>query len=355
MMQVRGFLSCGAVGVMLLAGCEQQVAEQPEIVRPVRAIQIGAADAVNSRWFPGRAQATQEADLAFEVAGRVIERPIDVGDQVETGQTLIALDPRDFQNDLDAAEGEQERAQAQRDRVQQAAQTGAVSQQDLTDAEADLRIAQSEVRIRKKALEDTKLAAPFDGVIAAIFVENFENIQAKENVLRMLDTSKIEMIVDIPESGIVLAPYVEDVRVRFDVFPDREFPAAIKEIGSEASRDTRTFPVTVIMDQPDDAQILPGMAGQATGTVNLPDDIVEQGFEVPLDALFTEPDGGTYVWVVDPATGVLSRREVEKGPIAPIGVVVTGLELGEWVLTAGVNSVTDGQQVRLLDQAPPQS
>ncbi|MEM7022462.1 MAG: efflux RND transporter periplasmic adaptor subunit [Pseudomonadota bacterium] len=342
-------------GAILLAGCGEQTAEQPEIIRPVRAMQVGNAEVVSNRWFPGRAQATQEANLAFEVAGRLIEQPVNVGDPIATGDLLAAMDPRDFQNDLESAKGERDRAKAQRDRVAQAAQTGAVSEQDLTNAEADLRIAESEVRIRQKALDDTRLTAPFDGVVAAVFVENFENVQAKENVLRVLDTSQIEMTVDIPETAITLVRYVEDVRVRFDVFPDQEFPATIKEIGSEASRETRTFPVTLIMDQPQAYEIRPGMAGQATATVKLPDDLQDQGYQVPLDALFTEPGGETYVWIVDEASGALSKREVQKGAIAPIGVVVTGLEAGEWILTAGVNSVAEGQRVRILDQPAPQA
>lgn len=348
---MKKLLTTGSLAAaILVAGCGEQTAEQPEVVRPVRAIQVGNADAVSSRWFPGRAQATQEANLAFEVAGRLIEQPVNVGDRIAPGDLLAALDPRDFQNDLESAMGEQDRAQAQRDRVAQAAATGAVSQQDLTNAEADLRIAQSEVKIREKALADARLTAPFEGVVAAVFVENFENVQAKETVLRVLDTSRIEMTVDIPESGITLMPYVENVRVRYDVFPEQEFPATIKEIGSEASRDTRTYPVTLIMDQPDGVQIRPGMAGQATGTVNLPPDLQEQGYAVPLDALFTDPAGGTFVWVVDPTSGSLSQRAVEKGAIASIGVTVTGIEAGEWIVTAGVNSVSEGQRVRILGQ-----
>jgi RND family efflux transporter MFP subunit len=341
-------------GLVLVAGCKEQTAEAPGVVRPVRAMQVGDTEAVSSRWFPGRAAATQEADLAFEVAGRLVERPVNVGDRISRGQLLAALDPRDFENDLEGAQGERDRAMSQRDRIKQAAASGAVSQQDLTNAEADLRIAEAEVRIRQKAFEDSRLSAPFDGVVAAIFVENFENVRAKETVLRVLDTSRIEMTVDLPETAITMVPYVEDVRVRFDVMPDREFPATIKEVGSEASRETRTYPVTLVMDQPDEVKIMPGMAGQATGRVELPADIQQTGFEVPLDALFTDPAGGTYVWVLEPSSGALTKREVQRGRIAPIGVVVTGVEAGEWIVTAGVHSVSEDQQVRILGQDQPQ-
>ena len=92
-------------------------------------------------------------------------------------------------------------------------------------------------------------------------MENFEDVQNKQAILRLLDDSKIEMIIDIPEHLIINAAYVKDAFVVFDAFPGREIAATIKEIGTEASSTTRTYPVTLIMDQPEDIRILPGMTG----------------------------------------------------------------------------------------------
>ena len=67
------------VGACLLLACGAEEPE-PEIVRPVRAMQVAEAGAFDQRWFPGRAQATQQADIAFEVSGRLVQRPVQVGD-----------------------------------------------------------------------------------------------------------------------------------------------------------------------------------------------------------------------------------------------------------------------------------
>ena len=85
-----------------LFGCRPP-AEKPVVIRPVRAMKIADTEDLEARWFPGRAQATQEVNIAFEVAGRIIERPVDVGDRVEEGDMLARLDPSDFQNELAAA------------------------------------------------------------------------------------------------------------------------------------------------------------------------------------------------------------------------------------------------------------
>lgn len=321
-----------------------------EIIRPVRAMQIAEAGALQERWFPGRASATQEADLAFEVPGRLVQRPVLVGDRVTKGQLLARLDPRDFQNALAQANAEAARARAFRNRIAEAAKTGAVSRQDLDDAEAALRIAQAEVQIRRKALDDSELYAPFDGTVSAILVENFENVQAKQDIMRVLDTSRIEMVVNVPETVISNVLFVREIRIHYDAFPGRDFPAQIKEVSNEASETTRTFAVNLIMEQPEDVTILPGMAGRATGRVELPGEIDGTGFEVSASAVFSPDNEKTYVWIVAPDAGNVSMREVKVGRVTPRGVVVTGVKPGEWVAIAGANVLQEGQKVRILEQ-----
>jgi RND family efflux transporter MFP subunit len=339
------------VGLILPAflgmACEEP--PEPEAIRPVRAIKLGDASAFEGRWFPGRAKATQEANLAFEVSGTVVER-VDVGDKVTEGTLLSRLDPRDFKNALDRAAAERDRASAHLDRIRTAEASGAVSKQDLTDAEARYNQASATVKIRQKALDDTHIFAPFTGTVAATYVEKHEAVQPKQVILRLLDAQKIEMVIDVPESRIGNAPYVKELRIRFDTVPGREFPAEIKEISNEASQTTRTYPVTLIMDAPTDVTIQPGMAGEATARLELPEDKDLSGYEVPLSAIFSEKDQTSYVWVIDEGSGQVSLRPVELGNLTPRGVLIkSGIKSGEWVATAGVHFLRDGQEVRILE------
>ena len=334
--------------LVALAGCGDAEAVKEEVVRPVQAMQVEAADAFQERWFPGRAQARQEVNLAFEVSGQLIERPVNIGDEVEEGQLLARLDPRDYQNELKAAEAARDRSKANFERMTEAAKTGAVAKQDVDDAEATYQGFDALVGIAEKALEDTVIRAKFPGAVAATYVENYQNVRAKQPVLRVLDISKVEMWVNIPESLISFAHHVQDIRVKFDAFPDRELPAEISEVSNEASLTTRTYPVKLIMNQPDDITILPGMAGQTTGRVERPGDAAASGFEVPISALGTGDNDSSFVWVIEEASGTVSRRLVEVGRVTPRGVLVQGLEVGEWVATAGASTLVEGQKVRVL-------
>lgn len=334
------------VACLLATGCDEPP-PPVEVVRPIRAIRVVDAEALASRSFPCRAQPVQEVNIAFDVPGRLIERPVDVGTEVAAGDLLARLNSRDFENALARAEARATQARAMHDRVAEARRSGAVSEQDLTNAKADLDAASSEVEICAKALADTQLRAPFQGMVVATYVQNFQNVQAKQPVLRLVDISSIECVVHVPESLISAVPYVQEIQVTFDAFPNHQVEAAISAIGREASEITRTFPITIVMGQPDGVEILPGMAGRAVARAVLPEDPAGAGYDVPMSALFTDDGRRSLVWVIDPESGTASRREVEPLASGPTGMRIRGVAPGEWVAVTAVHFLREGQRVRL--------
>jgi RND family efflux transporter MFP subunit len=341
----------------LTAACKEEV-KKKDPVRPVRAMKIGDTRGFVGRSFPGKAAAAQEANLSFEVPGIMYKRLVDKGDRVNKGDLLAALDPRDFQNDLTAARAELARSQALLSRVTEALKANAVSKQERTNAQAAVGVAQAEVRIKQKALEDAKMLAPFDGVVAATYVEQHQSVRAKQEVLRLLDDSSIKFNVGIPENLIKRVHHVKEAWIVFDAYPDQRVPAVISEVGTEASGATRTYPVTLLFTQPEGMEILPGMAGRAAGRLTKEMEAKlnrQSGIVVPATALL-EQGGKTYVWVTDPRSNTVSRREVKPGTLTAGGVQVQGkLESGEWIATAGVHFLKQGQRVRLLEQAGKES
>lgn len=345
----RPLLALSLASLTWLAACEEPV-EVAEVIRPVRVVRVSAGDELGSRGLPGRARAAEETNLSFDVPGTILVRPVNVGDEVEPGQLLARLDQRDYKNQLDAAVAARNRARANFERVKIAAESGAVSKQDLDDARAQLDVRQAEVNIARKAIEDSEIRAPRGGTISATYVEAFTAVRAKEPVLRLLDTSAIEMVVQVPENLISLTPHVTNVRVVYDAFPNRPVPATIKEISNEASQTTRTFPITLIMDQPEDFKILPGMAGRASAELE-PGYNPRGGYQIPTSAVFTVTDADSpqrsFVWILDEETGTVTRREVQTGELDRFGIVITeGVTVGDVVVTAGVSFLREGQKVR---------
>lgn len=336
--------------VILLPGCQQADQESlQEVVRPIKTLVVSTEQGLSERVFPGIAQASSAVTLAFEVSGKLNEIPVAVGDIVNKGDVLASLDVEDFKNALQQAEAELKRSRAQYERTERAAKANAVSKQELTNAQAAYESALAIVETRKKTLNDTKLRAPYHAIVTAKFIDNFGNVTAKSPAIRVIDPERIKMLVDIPEDIIIHAKVGMEVMVSYDSFPDLDITASISEIGSEASQSTRTYPVTLIMDQPKDKKILPGMSGRAWRKSNAVLEGAESlaGFDIPVSAIFADAQGDTFVWIFDKASSTVSRQAVQTGEITQHGVLVKGLNGGEIIATAGVNVLREGQHVRV--------
>lgn len=341
------------ISLFFMGGCSDQKSVPEEVIRPVKALQVGNVEALKGYSFPGRAQAVHEADLAFEKSGVLNQRPVNIGDTLEKNQLIAHLDPRDFQSDLKQAQARYKNARANFQRAEELIKKNFIARTEYDRLDADMRMASATLEKARKALTDTELRAPFSGNISKLYVENFQTVQAKQKIARLVDLSRIEMIVDIPESLISLVPYVNSVNVIFDAFPDHTLSAQVKEIGKEASETTRTYPVTLIMEQPEDFKILSGMAGKASGEVSkdAPYRTVEnQGIRIPVAAVFSpSADNLSYVWIIDQSANTVRKQAVTVGSLSSTGILIqSGLKVGDWVVTAGVHVLRDNQKVKIL-------
>ncbi|KTD46234.1 efflux RND transporter periplasmic adaptor subunit [Legionella quateirensis] len=342
---------CLITGSLLISCSDTTKKNEITQARPVQALQVGSSKNFNGRSFPGRATATQEVNLAFNVSGTLIELPVHVGDKVKTDALIARLDPKEFEVKLNSAKAEFMRDEKNFLRAKQLIKKGNISQVDYDLLESKLAIAQANLDLAEKALRDTIIKAPFNGKIANLYVENYQSVSTQQAIARLLDTSEIEMVIQIPENLISLIPQVQNIVVQFDAFPTHMIPAQIKEISNEASPDTRTYPVTLAMKQPKDIEILPGMAGKATGSVEYKS-ATNNTITVPVSALVTlGSDNNSYVWIIDSKTFQVHRRQVQIGELSPTGVtVLSGLNPDDWVVTAGVHSLDEGEKVTILNQ-----
>ena len=130
---------------VILAGCDEEQVPDKTVVRPVRAMKVSDAAAFQRRTFSGRAKATKELDLAFNVAGPLVEYPANVGDEVKKGDLLARIDPAPFKAEvkrtravLDRAAATRKNAQIQRDRDKTLFDKGHVANARLDQTEAQL-------------------------------------------------------------------------------------------------------------------------------------------------------------------------------------------------------------------------
>jgi RND family efflux transporter MFP subunit len=339
------------VSFILLISCGEDITPSPNPVRPVKALFIGNDKSFNNRSFPGKARATQEVNLSFNENGSLTELPIKIGDKVKKGALLAKLDPREFEAKLQAATAEMNRDQQNYLRAKELVKKGHISKSDYDLLQAKVLVSQSNLALAQKAFTDSTIKAPFDGQIADLYVKNYQNISKQQIIARLLDISQIELVIQIPESSISFISQVKDITVQFDAFPKLLIAAQIKEISNEASPDTRTYPITLIMQQPKDVLILPGMAGKVRGKIEMESNTQDK-IKIPISALITKDENNkSYVWIIDPKTYQVHRQQVTIGELTALGVsILNGLQVNDWVVTAGVHSLKEGEKVTILNQ-----
>ena len=333
-----------------------EVRQEEELVRPVKTMVIESPFAFSGRKYPGKVLAHRRVDLAFQVAGPLIELPVKNGDEVTQGRILARIDPRDFENELNAKKALLAKAKHDVEKVERLFQSGVANQQEVVDAKAAFDVAEADSKITEKALEDTYLSAPFGGVIANTFVENFQNVRARQRILSLQDVSRVEIEINIPEERVALKLKDKDafgLIATFDYLPGREFEVEVEKFATEADQATQTFAATVAMDAPKDVNVLPGMTATITPYRKQLEDNEAAGFAVPIDAVPVDELGTYHIWkIATDSSGRLSvhRVDVQVGEMILNDIVVlSGLSKGDRIATAGVHLLREGQQVRLLD------
>lgn len=344
--------------ILLLSACSgesdtpaPQVADFPRLVKTTV---LGEADRDDALTLPGRVEATDRAELAFPVEGPLIELPIVEGQFVEKGRLLARIDPRDYENRVAEAEARLNEAKRKYQRYAQLikSKVSPVSKAELDQAKSQFEIAEANLEQAQKNLQDTFLYAPFDGVVAVRYVDNYQNVQAKEPIVQFEDASHLDIIVDVPERFVARAKRgligKEVGKVIVEAQPGRSFPVKLKEFSTRADPNTQTYKATLVMPRPDDLNVLPGMTATF---VNSPSQIGEASrFIVPATAITGGNEGPAYAWVVNMEPMTVSKRAIKLGQKTGDSVqVLEGLKTGDRIVVAGVDLLKEGMQVRLYE------
>ena len=345
-------LVLGAVYAVFYVEWTPEMEEEPSPVRPLKTLVVGDTFAREGRKYPGRVKAFREVDLSFEVPGRLAHFPVKDGQRVDEGEELARLDPRDYASAVAAAKAHYVQTETNLGRIAEAEESGAISGRELTNAEARFENAKAQLEIAEKGLADTHLTAPFKGIVANTFVENYEFVAASRPILSLQDVEEqIQIESSVPENRIVHARGKEGMIQTFATFeylPGERFLVELEEVSTEADPLTQTYLLTFVMPAPKDYLILPGMTATLQAVWEEPTTDAEGRFAIPIDAVVIDELGVYYVWVVDEAgaTMTVHRRDIEVELLTDDSLIASaGIEAGDRIAAAGVHFLVEGQQV----------
>jgi membrane fusion protein, multidrug efflux system len=341
---------------LLLAACQREPEAKGPPARPVRITTIERSTTGAQLSFTGRIEAEDEVSLAFRISGRLIENSGKLGDRVQPGQVLAKLESqnemntlRQAQAGLAAAQGQLTQARSHFDRQETLLGQGwttranfEVATQGLHTAQAQVDAAEAQLKIAQDLVGFTELKADAPGVLTTIGPGAGEVVQAGQMIVRLARQDGRDAVFDVPAQLIRSAP--SDPKITVSLTNDSTVTASgrVREVAAQANAVTRNFEVKVGLTDPP-----PAMRLGATVTGRLETDAVPI-IEIPATAL-TKFNQQPAVWIVDPSNRTVSIRNIDVLRFEEAQVVVSqGLGVGELVVTAGVQALHPGQQVRIL-------
>jgi RND family efflux transporter MFP subunit len=338
------------------AGCTEK-AQVPKRLRPVLSTVLEPTQSGNTT-ASGTIEPRYQTDLGFRVLGRLTARPVKVGDPVAAGQMVAAIDPATLELDLNSAIADVSKSQAQLTNASAAEQrqrtlitTDDTTKANLENAEwtraaAEATVASMQADLAKahEQLSYAQLKAEFAGVVTAVGAEVGQVVSAGQSVVTVARPDIREAVLDLgPDFPVPLRtglPFTVSLLLN----PAIHVEGQIREVAPEADSATRTRRVRITLNNPPETFRL---GSTVTATLAAGENAV---LRLPASAILTE-NGKTFVWIVDPSTSTVSLHDIEiardEGGIRVTG----GLGAGARIVTAGVHSLKDGQQVRIEREA----
>jgi len=357
----------------------------PSPVEVVTAVEMIAAEPVE---LLGSVAPAREAIVASEVEGVVSAVFVDEGDRVVEGSVLARLRTTTMELDLAAARANQGEAAARLVgfesevvRLTDLRERGAISEREYERAIAD-RDAQAQTVVRfesdaarlEELIARAEILAPFEGVISSVHAEVGEWTARGGDVATLMDLSRVEVTVAVPERYVSQAVAAREqgisLDVKFDALPGNSYPGSIRAVLPQANPQSRTFPVIVSVDNPDRA-IRGGMfariqvqMGAPVPTVLIPKDalVLRAGRTFVYRVVEPAPVAGGTAPAADQASGSASAAmgapgqtvqeiEVEIGlGYGTWQVIVEGIQGGDVVVVRGNESLRQGAPVMVVGE-----
>lgn len=362
--KLGGALPLLALAALGLAGCKagaEGAAAPVEEVRPVRVATVKLQPADDVVRYPAVIRPRVEADVGFRIAGKVVERLVNVGARVDEGTPLARLDPTDVELQLRAAEAQLASAKADAanaradfQRYSQLRQGDWATQQEFDrrkaaqdKADARVREAEAQVKVVANSARYTTLLADGPGVVTEVLVEPGRVVAPGSTAFRIARLGELEAVANVPEHQVAGLPE-RALAVELWSLPGVAVDAALRELAPSADAGTRTFQARVTLTAPPPTVQI-GMTATLVAVKGRGGAVAR----LPMTAL-TQRGHDPAVWVVDTDAGKLELRPVQVAAFAGGEVVVAGgVRDGERVVTAGVHKLDPSVKVRVWAEPAP--
>jgi membrane fusion protein, multidrug efflux system len=349
--------------LLVLNSCTEKEPEKQNVLRPVKYTTVGSTTNDFRRQLSGTIKAADEIDLSFRSSGVITVLNISVGQDVKKGQLLAKLDNVQAElayeqsiSALSSAKSSKSTSKSNLDRVRALYEKGSTSLSDYEQAKNGYQTAsdQYESALRNKSIQKTQInygviRAPKDGIIAIKNNELNETASPGQIIGVLNAGSTINVMVGLPESMINKTKLGMKTDLVFSALNSKKYKGTIIEIAPVVDENSATYPIKIEIDTPN-KDMKPGMATTIIFDFSEIKNVMDDTLSVPLKAVGEEGDKN-FVFLIkssDLNKGKVKKQYIEIGKLSSDGFVVkSGLKTGDLIATAGLQTLLDGQEVRL--------
>ncbi|AZO01019.1 efflux RND transporter periplasmic adaptor subunit [Mesorhizobium sp. M9A.F.Ca.ET.002.03.1.2] len=328
--------------------------QDPQIVRLMTPEQVTGS----ARSFTGLIGARVQSDLGFRVAGKIVERLVNAGQQVKAGQPLMRIDDSDLRlaltakrNAVAAARAVLVQASADERRYAVLVKNGLAATPQryeqaktaLDTATAQLAAAEAEARVAENEATYSLLVADADGTVVDTLGEPGQVVSAGQTVVRLAQAGPREAVVALPET---IRPAIDSVAEAIVYGGEGgRYAAHLRQLSDSADPQTRTYEARYVLD---------GVASAAplgsTVTIRLASQAGKPEVQVPLGAMLDDGNK-TGVWVLDSATSTVHFRPVKVVRVTSETAVISGLDSSDAIVSLGAHLLQEGARVRSASES----
>ena len=339
-MKIYSKLGFAAIAICFFATCSNKKGtEKQEKIIPVKVMEIAATNTANTQNYIGTVEESTAVSLAFSSMGTVEQVYVSEGQRVSKGQLLASLNTTTAENSYQMMLAKQQQAQDAYDRLVKLHENGSLPDIKFVEIETGLQQAKSMTAVAKKNLDDSRLYAPRDGVIAIRSIEPGSSVMPGMAAFKLVSIEKVNVKISVSENEIGKIAEGQQAKVQVPALNNTVFTGKIGTKGVVANAISRTYEAKISIDNPQ-AQLMPGMVCK----VSITDNAKTEEIIVPNQTIQIAADGSRYVWLAD--GDVAKRQFVKIGGLNDNGIVVAeGLSVGDKIIVEGFQKISEGMRI----------
>ncbi len=343
------------LSLIFLSSCSKKEERAPKGTYKVKTIVVKYQSEIHERIFPGEINARDRSTLSFEIQGKIVNSPRKDGEMVKKGDILAQIDVTDYKLNLDKAQATYKTAKAEFDRAKILWASEAISKSEFDSTRAAYISAKSEMEKVAKNFRNTTLVAPYDGRIAKVFVKNHEEVQAKQEIVKLYDPKKLDVKINIPESSLAKFDKTKQkvsAKAFMSDMADKKIDLKFSEISSIVDEKSRTYETIFMIENSQNLNLVPGMTINVQMDISFQNEFAKNTVFIPSIAVLEDAEKNRFVWIVDKKDFIAKKRIVKIGGILESKIeIISGLNDGERVIVAGAYLIQEGDKLELLEEA----